>query len=502
MSAPSAAAPVNPDAAPTPSSAPVNGQAELLSAIRQTVADQLAPVQQAHKALQDQVNGLLQPTPQAQSAASKLFGAPGAAPGIRQGEDSMGSRGYSFSKAAALRQGAIDRNDCKVELQVHDLLSDVMRRQGFLPSEGNSLLVPLWTDAIPGLSEQQRADLRATVRQGVIGTDPNELHWISQRFQSVRQGLSQFDDTGLGVLLGPTMMGDLIELIRAKEVFSRAGSTQLALPPNGRLRFPRQTGATTAYWVGESATITSSEPTTGDVDMIAKKLATLVKLPNELLRFGNPSVEAFVRADMARVMALAADLAFLTGAGSTVRPKGLLSYSGIQSHTASTVGTDGNTFEVEDVNTMLGKLEEANHDVAGLGAAWVMRPLMRAAISNRRASVYNGTTTVAKGEFLFEMDRASQNTGFQGSLSGRPIVTSTQMPNNGTKGSGTGLTQILCGVFAHHLIGRVGVAEFATSTQGDTPFQADQTWLRVIQHLDAGVRYEDAFINCGSLIVA
>ena len=500
MSTATAAAPATSDAATPPTSS--NGQAELLSAIRQTVADQVAPIQQAHAALQSQVEALLRPTPQAQAAASSLFGAPGAAPGIRQGEDPMGSRGYSFSKAAALRQGVIDRNECKLELQVHELLSGVMKAQGFSPDSGSSILVPLDIAGISGLSEQQRAELRATIRQGVTGVDPNELRWIAQRHQAVRQGLSQFDDTGLGVLLGPTLMGDLVELIRAKEVFSRAGSTQLALPPNGRLRFPRQTGATTAYWVGESAAITSSEPTTGDIDMIAKKLATLVKLPNELLRFGNPSVEAFVRNDMARVMALAADLAFLTGAGSTVRPKGLLSYSGIQSHTASTVGNDGNTFEVEDVNLMLGKLEEANHDVAGLGAAWVMRPLMRAAISNRRASVYNGSGVVAKGEFIFEMDRASQVNGFQGSLSARPIVTSTQMPNNGTKGSGTGLTQILCGVFAHHIIGRVGVAEFATSTQGDTPFQNDQTWMRVIQHMDAGVRYEDAFISCGSLIVA
>ena len=69
-------------------------------------------------------------------------------------------------------------------------------------------------------------------------------------------------------------------------------------------------------------------------------------------------------------------------------------------------------------------------------------------------------------------------------------------------GSGTNLYQTLCGVFAHWMIGRVGVAEFATSTQGDTPFQNDQTWLRVIQHMDAGPRYEDAFIKCINLLLA
>ena len=121
MSLATAAAPA-PEAA-TPAS---NGQAELLSAIRQTVSDQIAPIQQAHAALQTQVESLLKPTPQAQSAASSLFGAPGAAPGIRQGEDPLGSRGYSFAKAAALRQNAIGREQCKIELQMHDLLSTVM----------------------------------------------------------------------------------------------------------------------------------------------------------------------------------------------------------------------------------------------------------------------------------------------------------------------------------------------------------------------------------------
>jgi HK97 family phage major capsid protein len=98
------------------------------------------------------------------------------------------------------------------------------------------------------------------------------------------------------------------------------------------------------------------------------------------------------------------------------------------------------------------------------------------------------------------MDRGAQQNVMQGRLSGSPIVTSTQVPKDRTKGSGTALTQILCGVFAHHMIGRVGVAEFATSTQGDTPFTTDQTWMRVIQHMDAGVRYEDAFIQCDQIV--
>jgi len=476
--------------------------APLLAAVRQSVTELVAPIQQAQTALAQRVESLAAPQPQAAAAASRLFGAPGAAPGIRQGEDPMSSRGFQYSRAAGMFSGVIPSDQCKVERQMHELLSVHMRRLGFSPEGDRSMLFPLWIDAIPGLTEQQTAEIRETVRQGAVGCDPGELRSIVQRSRNVAvaQGLSQNDDTGLGVLLGATMQGDLIELIRAREVFSRAGSTNIALPPSGRMRWGKQTGATTVYWVGESVAITSSEPTTGDLDFIAKKLAVLVKLPNELLRFGNPSVEAFVRADMARVMALEADLAMLSGAGSSVKPKGLLNYANIQTHTASTTATDGDTFEPEDPALMVAKLQEANHDTEGLGATWVLRPLFRATIFNKRATPYSGGT--GKGEFLFEMDRSSSQNGMVGRLGGYPLVTSTQLPKDGAKGSGTGLYQTLCGVFAHWMIGRVGVAEFASSSTGDTPFTNDQTWLRVIQHMDAGPRYEDAFIKCVNLILA
>src|SRR5438105_12825225 len=89
----------------------------------------------------------------------------------------------------------------------------------------------------------------------------------------------------------------------------------------------------------------------------AKKLGVFVKLNNELLRFASPSAEGLVRFDMARVAALKADLAMLEGTGGT-QIKGLLTYSDITSHTASSPGTNGDVFEVEDVALMEGKLPD------------------------------------------------------------------------------------------------------------------------------------------------
>ena len=49
------------------------------------------------------------------------------------------------------------------------------------------------------------------------------------------------------------MLGELIDLQRNLEVFAAAGAQEIALPPNGRMQFPKLTGGSTAYWVGEGS---------------------------------------------------------------------------------------------------------------------------------------------------------------------------------------------------------------------------------------------------------
>src|SRR5207247_4903329 len=129
--------------------------------------------------------------------------------------------------------------------------------------------------------------------------------------------------------------GELIDLQRFLEAVASAGAQEIGLPPNGRSQFPKLSGGSTAYWIGEASSITESTPSTGNLDLQAKKLGIFVKINNELLRFASPSAEGLVRMDMARVAALKADLAMLEGTGGT-QIKGLITYSDITTHTAST----------------------------------------------------------------------------------------------------------------------------------------------------------------------
>lgn len=432
---------------------------------------------------------------------------------VRDGEDPLTSRGFQFHRIMGLLINQLPKEECKVELEVHEQLHKAYVENGkFEKEDPGSILIPLGAQMLGNaLPRDFKIELQQRMRLGVDGFDPGHAEWMMKQSMERRgygrQALSSVDDTAMGIFLGETQVaGEMIQLLRNKEVFSRAGATNLTLPPNGRLKFHRQTGAVTAYWVGEtpggqtSPTITASEPTTGSLNMQAKKLACLAKLPNELIRFGDASVEAFLRQDMAIESALQLDLTSLEGTNTGDAPTGIINYAGILTRAGGTLDTDGDTLEPEDLQLIISDLEQANHDPEASGLTWVMRPELSSQILNRRSSVYDGSTTSELGPFMFTVNREDISRGMPMMLQGHPMLKSNQVSNTRTKGSGTDLTYLLAGIFRHWIIARSGVAEFATTDKGDTTFTTDQTWLRMIQHIDVGPRYENAFLLVDDLL--
>jgi HK97 family phage major capsid protein len=408
------------------------------------------------------------------------------------------SAGYSVLKAAAFALGYLGPEQCKEELHVHQQLRELYQGYGFVPHCGHqAFLVPLATDHLPAF-EPRGLKLKAEIRQRMTAEahryDPDEAAWIAHRAGLRTKALGTINDLAGGTLVGFPALGELIELQRNLEVFAAAGAQEIALPPNGRLQFPKQTAGATAYWVGEAASITESQPATGSLDLQAKKLGVLVRLNNELLRFASPSAEGLVRLDMARQAALKADLAMLEGIGGT-QIKGLLTYPDIITHAATTAGVNGDTFQPEDVALMESKLPDA---VVG-PTAWVMRKQMFAALVNRRADAVAAAD--AKGPFVFHPTRSAAEPP-PPEIYGTKVVRSAQVSNTRTKGSGSDLTYVLLGYFPDWVVARLGVMEFLASGLGETALVNDQTVLRGIQHLDAGPRHGASFVLCDQLIQA
>lgn len=431
-------------------------------------------------------------------------------PFVRKGESALTSRGFQFSRVVGLFNKTLPREHAKVELDLcNRLQSEYVARGYFVKEDTSSVVLPLSTSlmvqADPSL-EKLAGEVGEVVRAGVSGADPDEmLHTVQRSYGFSRaKALSWLDESGLGALVGPPVFGEPIELLRNQEVFMKAGAKVVPFPQSGRMVWPRLTGASTAYWVGSGAndrSITDSEQTTGDVVLSVKKLAVLVKIPNELFRFPTVSVEQIIRADMMKSASLKMDKAFLEGTGSAFEPKGIINYAGINSYTAGTVGADGNTFSPEDVAKMIGTVEEQNVPFEN----WVMRPLMYAAIANRRADAVSAAD--GKGMFLFNTLRghadstAAPQNNSEGALEGYKAFKTNQVSKTRDKGSATNLTYILGGNFSEYMVAMSGVMEFAVTSLGDTPFQSDQSWIRLITWCDGAPRHEEAFVLCDDLIV-
>jgi HK97 family phage major capsid protein len=414
-------------------------------------------------------------------------------PWVTSGAVGRDSAGYSVLKAAAFALGYIGPEQAKEELHVHQQLRDLYQGYGFVPHCGHqSFLVPLATDHLPAFEPQGQKlaqEIRAKMSADAGRFDPDEARWL----QLKTKALGTISDIAGGSLVKLPVLGELIELQRNLEVFAAAGAQEIALPPNGRIQFPKQTGGSTAYWVGEASSITESQPATGNLDLQAKKLGVLIKVNNELMRFASPSAEGLVRLDMARVAALRADLAMLEGTGGT-QIRGLLTYADIGTHIASTTDANGDTFEAEDVALMDGKLPDA----VPQATAWVMRKQMFAALMNRRADAVAADDSA--GSFLFHPSRSAADAPPQ-ELYGTRVVRSSQVSNTRTKGGSSNLTYILLGYFPDWIVARLGVMEFLASGFGDTALVNDQTWLRGIQHVDAGPRHAASFVLCDQLVV-
>ena len=117
-----------------------------------------------------------------------------------------------------------------------------------------------------------------------------------------------------GALIPPEFASGIIELLDAKAVFRQAGP--MRMPMNtGSLTMPYVNTGATAYYTGEGANATKSEPTFGQLQLRDHKLCTLVPVGNDLLRNGGQAADNAIRSDVVRAMAGKEDLTFLASDG-------------------------------------------------------------------------------------------------------------------------------------------------------------------------------------------
>ncbi len=418
------------------------------------------------------------------------------------------SSGFLLGRLAAHLKGAHGVN-ADNELDACAVFKKSLEDSRYLPDSASvgSYFVPLCIDFLPeSVALLPGVRYMKSMWQGAMDRfDPEEAEWLTNGAGGrIRKSQSYLIDNIGGTLVAPPVQGELIELMRPKQVMMSAGCTSVPLPPNGKVVYPRQTSPSTGYWVGENTSITESQVGTGQIALQAKKLAVYLTVPNELLKYASVAADALIRKDTATTLGLGFDYATLYGAGGDFQPRGLdkytaanqlIDYAGLTPQPKG-VAANGNTLRPEDGYRMIGQIENRNFDFKG----WITLPSLANNISGYRADAV--TPGDAAGQFVQALTRAMGDKMPGTSYDGYPMNKSNIVKSNLTKGTGTGLTDLWGGAWEHLLLGMYGAVEFTTSNQAGNTFQNDQTALRSIMFCDSVPRYEAPFIRYTSLINA
>ena len=251
------------------------------------------------------------------------------------------------------------------------------------------------------------------------------------------------------------LAGSFIDILRNRMAIMQAGTTVLS-GLTGNISIPRQTSASTAYWVGEGTAPTESQQAFDQVNMTPKTLGGYVDFSRRTLLQASIDVEQFVRGDLAKVLALELDRAGIYGSGSSNQPTGLVNTTGIGTQTITTYGTFAEYIGMET-------------DVASANAdAGALKYILNAAARGALKSTEKATNTA---QFVWEGNE----------INGYPALVSNQLANN----------DVLFGDFSQLVMGTwsgvdLTVDPYAGATSGN---------VRVIalQDVDFAVKQPGAF---------
>lgn len=116
-----------------------------------------------------------------------------------------------------------------------------------------------------------------------------------------------------GVLAEPQLVDDFLAFLRPRTIIGQFGTeNRPALRPVPfNTKVPRQTTGSTGYWVGEGKAAPASAGVFDTVVMGKTKVAALIAVTREMLRFGVPGSDQLLRNDLAAGVISAMDLAFV-----------------------------------------------------------------------------------------------------------------------------------------------------------------------------------------------
>lgn len=319
-------------------------------------------------------------------------------------------------------------------------------------------------------AELEREASEATAK--LLGIEPRGFYvpqdWLERR------DLVKGTPSAGGYLVSTDLLSQsFIELLRNRMMVQRAGATILG-GLVGDVAIPKQTGGATAYWVAESGAPTESQQTVGQVALSPKTVGAYTEISRKLLKQSSIDVEAFVRRDLATVLALAIDYAALHGSGASNQPTGIAATSGIGSVAGGVNGAAPTWANIVQLET------EVAVDNADIGAlAYMTNAKVRGKLKATPRTATYGDIMVWEG------NNATP-------LNGYPAYVTNQVRSDLDKGTSVGIcSAIFFGNWADLIIGMWGGLDILVNPySGDT---SGTVRVTALQDVDVAVRHPESF---------
>jgi len=249
----------------------------------------------------------------------------------------------------------------------------------------------------------------------------------------------------------------------------------------GDVAIPKLSASVTnSAFVAEGSAPSEGAATFAQVTMSPKTLAAYVDVSRRLMQQSDPSVEQVLRNDIINTFARKIDDVAIEG-GAANAPSGIIANA---STNVVAMGTNGAAITYAKVVELMKAVEEDNAMINS--SAFLTNPKVIAALRT-----VSKQASGVEGNFIMDPN---------GTILGTEVASSTLVPSDLTKGTGTALSAMIYGDFSQIMLGfwsgvDVVVDQSSLSTSGGTR-------LAFFQDLDVALRYPESFAVIKDIIAS
>ena len=263
-----------------------------------------------------------------------------------------------------------------------------------------------------------------------------------------------------------------IDRLRSALIVGRLGATVLD-GLVGTVDIPKQTGSSTAQWVGEDGSLTETDAAFADVNLTPKTVGAMTSYSRRTLLNAVPSIEGIVRNDLAAVVAGAIDITALTGDGTGNTPTGVTHSGATQLSFSTPSWSEALNFPVHSQNL----------DADLGGGAWATTPYgVKLLMSTQKLA--------GSAELGFIMNSPTD-------LAGYPVQMTTALRLDNSPET----AQAIFGYWSQLLVGYWSGLDLLVNPYETTAYAKGRVLVRAMRDCDVAVRHVELFAFATDLAV-